>query len=264
MQEDILVEACDLSVRFSSRDGGQHLAVDGLSFTLRRGETLAVVGSSGSGKTTLLRALMGLVMPTGGSVRLFGRELRDLTDHELAQTRQRCGYVPQDPYGALPPGLTALKAVIEPGIIAHRKWGKSEMRERAEALLAEVGLTGERILGSRAVGLSGGQRQRVELARALTLEPELLLCDEPTSMQDVSTRGEIIDVLNRRVERGMSLIFVTHDLKLAAHAAERIIVMHHGQMVEEGTSSEVLSSPKADYTKALLAAVPVLPQRQTE
>lgn len=253
-----IIEAQNLSVTFKLKGGGEHRAVDSLSLRLAPGETLAVVGESGSGKTTLLRALLGLV-PAAGNVSLFGRELNSLSSSELAQTRQRCGYVPQDPYGALPPGLSAIAAVMEPERIARSGRSKEETRRRAAALLAELGLEGERILGSRAVALSGGQRQRVELARALTLNPEILLCDEPTSMQDASTRGEIIEVLGRRVAKGMAMIFVTHDLRLAACAAERIMVMQRGRLCEEGLSKEVLSAPKHEYTKALIDAIPVIP-----
>ncbi len=262
MMEDnenrFVVEAEGVSVAFRSRSG-THRAVDGFSFSLERGASLAVVGQSGSGKTTLMRTLLGLVPPTEGHVRLFGRDLEGMKTTELASVRRRCGYVPQDPYAALPPGLTALKAVMEPAIIAGRGRSKRETRDRAVALLAELGLTGDRILNSRAVGLSGGQRQRVELARALMLDPELLLCDEPTSMQDVSTRGEIVEVLRRRMDQGMSLLFVTHDLKLAAGAARHIAVMHEGRLCEENESRLVLSRPTHPYTRELLAAIPVLP-----
>ncbi|MDY3868282.1 MAG: dipeptide/oligopeptide/nickel ABC transporter ATP-binding protein [Pyramidobacter sp.] len=253
-----ILEARDLSVTFRSKNGSVHRAVDSLSLSIEAGETLAVVGESGSGKTTLMRALLGLV-ESSGSVSLFGQQLERLTPDELARVRRRCGYVPQDPYGALPPGLTALSAVMEPEIIARTGRSRAQMRERAVQLLAELGLEGDRILSSRAVGLSGGQRQRVELARALMLDPQLLLCDEPTSMQDASTRGEIIDILRRRTQRGMAMIFVTHDLRLAAQAARRIVVMHRGRVCEQGSSSEVLSCPKDAYTQELIAAIPVLP-----
>lgn len=259
MAVEATVRVQNLFVSFRSRSGGEHRAVAGLSFAVEKGGTLAVVGESGSGKTTLLRALIGLVPPEAGSVALFGHNLQELAAADLSKIRQRCGYVPQDPYGALPPSLTALGAVMEPAAIARRGRTKEDVRARAKALLAELGLTGERVLDSRAVGLSGGQRQRVELARALILEPELLLCDEPTSMQDVSMRGDIIAVLRRHVARGMSLIFVTHDLKLAARAAERILVMQRGRLCEEGAAAEVLSHPQASYTKDLIAAIPVLP-----
>ena len=245
----------DLSVSFISKNGTVHQALDGAEFSLAAGRSLAVVGESGSGKTTLLRAIIGLAEKSGGSVTLFGRDTESVPKRELVLLRRRCGYVPQDPYGAIPPGLSALDAVIEPAIIAG-VMDKSERRERAAALLAELGITDERMLNSRAVGLSGGQRQRVELARALMLSPELLLCDEPTSMQDVSTRGDIIDALKRRARGGMASLFVTHDLMLAARAAERVIVMKDGRICEEGPSDAILSAPSHEYTKALLAAVP--------
>lgn len=255
------VQVRNLFISFRSKNGSKRQAVAGLSFTLEKGGTLAVVGKSGSGKTTLLRALIGLIPPDVGSVELFGHNLRKLSPADLSKVRWRCGYMPQDPYGALPPSLTALGAVMEPAAIAWRGRTKEASRARAKELLAELGLTDGRILNSRAVGLSGGQRQRVELARALMLEPELLLCDEPTSMQDVSTRGDIIAVLARYVKRGMSLIFVTHDLKLAARAAKYILVMQGGCLCEEGPSAEVLAHPQTSYTKDLIAAIPVLPVR---
>ena len=254
---DTIVNVENLSVDFRSRAGKKVVkALDNVSFTLERGDTLSVVGESGSGKSTLLRALLFLIKPSSGNVALFGERLSDPAVSELNEIRRRCGYVPQDPYGALPPSLSVIDAVIEPEIIAGTEHSEKESRERAASLLAEVGLTGDRILYSRAVGLSGGQRQRVELARALMLSPDLLLCDEPTSMQDASTRGEIIEILRRRTDNGMSMIFVTHDLMLAAFAARKIIVLKEGKVCESGTAREVLSSPKHQYTKALLDALP--------
>ncbi|MCD8163191.1 MAG: ATP-binding cassette domain-containing protein [Synergistaceae bacterium] len=251
-----IVEIKELTIEFNSRGAKSHRALDGLDLALERGDTLSIVGESGSGKSTLLRAVMALIPPTTGSVALFGRDTVKITTAELNSLRRRCGYVPQDPYGAIPPGLSVIDAVMEPEIIAGVKRTKEERLERAKKLLAEVGLTGERILASRSVGLSGGQRQRVELARALMLDPELLLCDEPTSMQDASTRGEIIEVLRRRTGGGMSMIFVTHDLLLAAHAAQKIVVLKEGRLCESGDSKEVLAAPRHPYTKALLDALP--------
>ena len=248
----------DLTVKFTSRSGAVHTAVESLSLSLAAGGTLAVVGESGSGKTTLLRAIIGLAEKTSGSVAIFGKDADGLAKHEITELRRRCGYVPQDPYGAIPPGLSAIDAVIEPALIARLGLDKESRHARAETLLAEFGLTGERILASRAVSLSGGQRQRVELARALMLSPELLLCDEPTSMEDVSTRGDIIDALKKRVSDGMSLLFVTHDLILAGRAADRIIVMKDGCLCEEGPSERLINSPAHPYTKALMEAVPRL------
>lgn len=233
-------------------------AVDGISFSVRQGETLAVVGESGSGKTTLMRAILGLVEPESGSAALFGTKLTGLAGGELTALRRRCGYVPQDPYGAIPPGLSALNAVCEPDIIAGTARTREETRERAKKLLTEFGLAEERIWRSRAVTLSGGQRQRVEIARALMLSPELLLCDEPTSMQDVSTRGDIISIFGKFVAGGGSMLFITHDLLLAAKIADRILVLKNGKLCEEGLSEDIIRSPGHPYTVALINAVPRL------
>ena len=219
-----IVEAKKLTVFFNSKSGMLHAAVNDLSFSLDAGRSLAVVGESGSGKTTLLRALLwSCLLCSPVQSRCLGLEIGSLAPSELGNIRRMCGYVPQDPYGAIPPGLSALNAVTEPALISRTALPKDEIRSRAVSLLGELGLEGERILNSRAVGLSGGQRQRVEIARALMLEPKLLLCDEPTSMQDASTRGEIVQLLKRRVAAGMSMIFVTHDMTLAGRAAEFII-----------------------------------------
>lgn len=255
---DSILEINGLSVEFSSRGKKRVRALDGVDLTLLRGETLAVVGESGSGKSTLLRAATALIPPSSGKVILFGSDLSKTGTPELKSLRRRCGYVPQDPYGAIPPALTAVDAVTEPYVIAGVKSSKDERRERAEKILSDLGLSGERILNSRAVSLSGGQRQRVEIARALMLAPELLLCDEPTSMQDASTRGEIIEVLAERVKSGMSMLFVTHDLLLAAQASQKIIVLKDGKVCERGSAEEILSSPKHPYTRALIDALPRL------
>ena len=257
MTAEPILEIKDLTVEFKSRGAKSHRALDGVSLSLAGGgAALAIVGESGSGKSTLLRSAIGLIPQKSGSVKLFGKELNGAPARELTALRRRCGYVPQDPYGALPPGLSVIDAVMEPEIIAGVKRPKAERRERAKELLAEFGLTDERIFASRAVGLSGGQRQRVELARALMLGPELLLCDEPTSMQDASTRGEIIEALRRRTATGMSMLFVTHDLRLAAFAAEEIIVLKDGKICESGPSREIMQTPRHPYTKALIDALP--------
>jgi len=254
-------EVQKLVIRFRSKKGGFTTAVDDISFTLRPGETLAVVGESGSGKTTLLRSMLRLAEPSSGGVKLFGLDLSQLSSGELAGVRRLCGYVPQDPYGALPPGLSALSAVMEPDVIAKTGRSKEASRERAQTLLSELGLCEERIWHSRAVSLSGGQRQRVEIARALMLDPKLLLCDEPTSMQDVSTRGDIIEILEKYVKIGMSMLFITHDLLLAGRVAQRIMVMKNGALCETGRAEAILCNPSHPYTKALLEAVPRIKKR---
>jgi peptide/nickel transport system ATP-binding protein len=263
-----LLKADGLGVHFKGRyrvlkgRGDGVWALKSLSFAMEKvtpegGTTLSIVGESGSGKTTLLRALLGLVKPTAGTVELLGRDLEAMSDAERLTARRRCGYVPQDPYGSLPPSLTVLEAVLEPWrVVKGLGSARTEGAAKAKELLAELKLP-EEIWGARVrYSLSGGQRQRVAVARALILEPELLLCDEPTAMQDVSTRGEVLEVLNRRIDAGMSMILVTHDLLLARHAAERGMVLRFGEMVEFGRTAELLENPSHEYTRAMLAALP--------
>ena len=238
-------------------------ALKSLSFVMEgatsKGATLSIVGESGSGKTTLLRSLLGLVQPTAGTVELWGRDFTAMSEGERLAARRRCGYVPQDPYGSLPPTLTVLEAVLEPWrVVKGSGSARTEGTAKAKELLAELKLP-EELWGARVrYSLSGGQRQRVAVARALILEPELLLCDEPTAMQDVSTRGEVLDVLSRRIGAGMSMILVTHDLLLARHAAELGMVLRGGEIVESGRTAEFLENPSHEYTRALLAALPRL------
>jgi peptide/nickel transport system ATP-binding protein len=181
-----------------------------------------------------------------------------MTAEERLEARRRCGYIPQDPYSSLPPTLTALGAVLEPWVIVHGSARRSEGLAKAKEILAELRLSEELWDARVRYALSGGQRQRVAVARALILNPELLLCDEPTAMQDVSTRGEVLEVLNRRVGEGMSMILVTHDLLLARRAAERAMVLYKGEIVESGDSAGLLNHPAHAYTRALLAALPRL------
>jgi peptide/nickel transport system ATP-binding protein len=183
-----------------------------------------------------------------------------MTDGERLTARRRCGYVPQDPYSSLPPTLTVLGAVLEPWSVVHgRRGGQREKGlAKAKALLTELKLPEELWNVRVRYSLSGGQRQRVAVARALILDPELLLCDEPTAMQDVSTRGEVLEVLNRRVAAGMSMVLVTHDLLLARYAAARGVVLYKGEIVESGNTGELLEHPSHSYTRALLAALPKL------
>jgi peptide/nickel transport system ATP-binding protein len=255
-----------LGVLYESRRLFERRSVWGIkdvSFSLDAGEgkTLSIVGESGSGKTTLLRALLGLVPPTTGDVELLGQSVKAMTEESRRETRRRCGYVPQDPYSSLPPTLTVLGAVLEPWTIVHGRGNEKRKKGLAAAqeLLAELKLP-EGLWNARVrYALSGGQRQRVAVARALILEPKLLLADEPTAMQDVSTRGEVLEVLSRRIRRGMSMILVTHDLLLARHAAARALVLREGEIVESGSASDLLERPTHPYTRALLAALPGLP-----
>jgi ABC-type glutathione transport system ATPase component len=260
--ERAVLDANGLCVRYKGRyrlfkgRGEETRALHMVSFSVRRGDTLAVVGESGSGKTTLLRCVLGLITPASGGVGLWGKTVSEMTAAERTAARRRCGYVPQDPYGSLPPTLTVMEAVTEPWNIAHP--GESGGVTRAWDLLRELKLPEELWNARVRYSLSGGQRQRVSIARALILDPEILLCDEPTAMQDVSTRGEVLDVLKKRAEAGMSMVIVTHDLLLARRAARRGIVLYRGQIVDEGDASDLLEHPSHEYTRALAAALPRL------
>ena len=254
-----------LSVTFDSgrRNHSGHMALSDVTLNLARGSALAIVGESGSGKTTLLRVALGLQRDgVSGRVALLGRDLGGCGDEDLIALRRRCGYVCQDPYGGLPPTLSAIDAATEPWTVVHGRRSAPEARERARSILASLGIEGDELLNSRVrLHLSGGQRQRVAVARALILEPELLLCDEPTSMQDASTRMDVVKVLLRAVKNGAAMVFVTHDLALASRVADRVVVLRRGRLVETGNAREVLSSPRAEYTRQLVDALPRLARR---
>ena len=261
MTNGFLVEARKVSVFFPSRRRNERgcWALKNINLILRKGESLALIGESGSGKTTLLRILLGLISPTEGASFLFGGNIHRCSRQERIGLRRRCGYVSQDPYGSLPPTLTVIDAVAEPWIIVYGRKSRSEAYGRARNILEKLGIREDRLLSARVrSGLSGGQRQRIALARALILEPELLLCDEPTSMQDASTRSDIVDLLCERVTYGMSMIFVTHDLYLARAAAEKGMILLRGECCEEGATQKLLSFPKHRYTRRLIDATPTL------
>jgi ABC-type glutathione transport system ATPase component len=247
-------ETENLCVKFGNKKE-EIKAVNKISLFLNKGDTLSIVGESGSGKTTLIRSILGLVYPSEGDTELFGNRINRIPDTKKTELRRRCGYVPQDPYGSLPPTLTVLQAVTEPWMLV-KKGTRTEGEEKAKSLLEELKIGSE--FWDRRVKyfLSGGQKQRVSLARALILDPELLLCDEPTAMQDVSTRGEILSVLKNRVEKGMSMVFVTHDLHLARYASEQCVVLWRGEIVESLKSAEIMENASHQYTRSLIDALP--------
>ena len=230
-----MLEVRDLKVWFPVRKGvfgrtvGHVKALDGVSMSLERGETLGIVGESGSGKTTLARVIVGLQKPTAGTVRLDGR----------------IGMVFQDPLGSLNPRMT-VRATLE----------ETSRGESAERLLSMVGLDAD-ALDKYPHEFSGGQRQRICIARAISVKPDILVCDEAVSALDLQVRSQILDLLAELKERlGLSMLFITHDLGVVQHVAKRIIVMHKGKIVEEGPCADVLGSPRDPYTQRLIAAVP--------
>ncbi len=254
----MLLEIRGLHVTFHGRRGKEQ-ALRGVDLAVASGESVAVVGESGSGKTTLLRASLGLVPTEGGSVCLFGTDLGALERDGRIRALRRCGMMPQDPYGAVPPTLSVRDAVMEPLLLVNGFRSKEISALKAESLLREWGLPDERIWGARVSrSLSGGQRQRVCGARAMALDPELFLADEPTSMQDASLRGEIVSVLESRVAEGMGLVLVTHDLILARRAARAGLVLYRGVVVERGPTRDLLDNPRHPYTAALARALPRL------
>jgi peptide/nickel transport system ATP-binding protein len=231
-------------------------AVDGVDFEVRRGETLALVGESGSGKTTTGRSVLRLVEPTEGSVRFDGIDVRALGVEELRAFRRRAQIVFQDPYGSLNPRLT-VGSMLDEVLKVHRLAGDAAgRRARVESLLDRVGL--EPGMASRFPHeFSGGQRQRLGIARALAVEPELIVLDEPVSALDVSIQAQIVRLLGElQEERGLAYLFISHDLSLVESISDRVAVMFEGRVVETGSTRQIYTSPRHPYTRALLASIP--------
>jgi oligopeptide/dipeptide ABC transporter ATP-binding protein len=233
--------------------------VDDLDLQLKRGEVIALVGESGCGKSTLALTLMGLEQATEGEIIFNGRDITHLSERERKEVRQRIQMVFQDPYESLNPTQTIEEIVMEPLVVHGIGDNLDERRERVRRALEDSGLKPAETYMSRFPHqLSGGQRQRVVIAGALVLEPHLLLADEPVSMLDVSIRAEIINLLaDLQKSRGISVIFITHDLGTVGYFADRAAVMYLGRIVEIGNITEVLKNPQHPYTQALLSVIPV-------
>jgi oligopeptide transport system ATP-binding protein len=235
---------------------GSVKAVDGVSLSLGPGEVLGLVGESGCGKSTLARAVMQLAPRTGGAVILNGRNLSAASAQDLRRSRRDLQMVFQDPYASLNPRLTVYAALAEP-LIVHRVCPRSEVPDRVSELMRLVGLA-PRFLRKYPHEFSGGQRQRIAIARALALQPKVIIADEPVSALDVSIQAQILNLLSElRRKIGLSLIFIAHDLSVVKHISDRIAVMYLGRIVELGRAAEVIERPMHPYTRALVSAIPV-------
>jgi len=262
--ENILLEVRHLAKYFPVISGvlfqrtvGIIKAVDDISFFIRKGETLGLVGESGSGKTTTGRCILQLDRPTAGEVLFEGQDLARLTEADLRRVRRRLQVIFQDPYSSLNPRMTIGQIIGEPLMVHGIVHGKGEYRERIRELLGVVGLN-PAMTDRYPHELSGGQRQRVGIARALSLEPTFIVCDEPVSALDVSIQAQIINLLEDLQARfGLTYLFIAHDLSVVRHISDRVAVMYLGKIVEVADRRELYERPLHPYTKALLAAVPI-------
>jgi peptide/nickel transport system ATP-binding protein len=253
-----VVEARGLEIEYPGRFGRSGFrAVDGVDLEIRPREVLGLVGESGSGKTTIGRAIAGLTRVTGGSLKVLGHEMLGVRERDFRSARSRLGFVFQDPASSFNPLLTIAECVAEPLVIHERAVDARDARPRVNELLEAVQLPSE--YGDRYPHeLSGGQRQRASLARAIALQPELLIADEPTSALDVSVQARVLELFAElQREFGFACLFISHDLAVVDLLADRIAVLYRGRLVEEGTGAEVLGAPKDPYTQRLLASLPV-------
>jgi oligopeptide transport system ATP-binding protein len=270
MTNDALLAVTDLTKHFSVRKGLLFeraaevvKAVDGVSFEIPQGKTLGLVGESGSGKSTIGYCVLQLEKPTSGSVRFMGNELTELSREQLRQQRREMQIVFQDPYSSLDPRMTVGDIVAEP-LTVHGVGTRRSRRDRVRHLLDVVGFDPQ-FTNRYPHEFSGGQRQRIGIARALALGPKLIICDEPVSALDVSIQAQILNLLkDLQDEFGLAYLFIAHDLAVVRSMSDRIAVMQEGKIVETGLAEDVYLRPAHDYTKALLASVPVPDPRRMQ
>jgi ABC-type oligopeptide transport system ATPase subunit len=260
--QPVLLEVKNLKTWFPVRRGilqrtvGHVKAVDDVSFFVRRGETLGLVGESGCGKTTVGRTILRLIPNSGGTVRFDGRDVLAASALDLRQMRREMQIIFQDPGGSLNPRMRVGRIIGEPLEVHGLAKSADETRARVEELLVKCGLW-KQAADRYPHEFSGGQRQRIGIARALSLEPRLIVCDEPTSALDVSIQSQILNLLgDLQDEMGLSYLFISHDMAVIHHICDRIAVMYNGKIVEEGSRDEIINAPKHEYTQALLSAVP--------
>ena len=260
--EDALVEVRDLKMHFPVRTGllqretGAVRAVDGISFDVRRGETLGLVGESGCGKSTAGRAILRLYEPTAGTVTFEGTDITHLEGDRLRRLRPRMQMIFQDPQASLNPRMNVGAIVAEP-LSEHGTLGRGERRDKVQDLLDQVGLN-PNFVNRYPHEFSGGQRQRIGIARALALDPDFIVCDEPIAALDVSIQAQVVNLLeDLQGTHGLTYLFISHDLSMVRHIADRVAVMYLGRIMELAPREELFARPAHPYTQALLSAVPV-------
>ena len=251
----VLLEVIDLKKYFSVRAGSLH-AVDGVTFKLEEGKTLGIVGESGCGKTTLGRTVLHLIDKTDGTIIFEGKDISSPTRAEMRYLRKKMQIIFQDPYSSLNPRMTVSETIMEP-LALHTNLSRGNRLEEARRLMEVVGLA-ERFENSYPHELDGGRRQRIGIARAISLSPKFVVCDEPVSALDVSIQAQIINLmLDLQEEHGLTYMFVTHDLAVVKYISDDIIVMYMGNMVEKAPADELFNNTRHPYTKALLSAIPI-------
>ena len=254
-----LLRVEDLNVEFPAGPGRKVYAVSGISLDLLEGETLGLVGESGCGKSTTGRAIMSLPRPTSGSVNFEGNEITALRGESLRRTRPRMQMIFQDPISSLNPRRRVGDIIAEPlSIWSKRKLDASTREEKLREILAAVGLDYDSAISRRPHEFSGGQCQRISIARALMMEPKMIICDEPVSALDVSVQAQILNLMeDMKARYGLTLIFIAHDLAVVKNVSDRVAVMYLGKMCEVGVPDKLYASPAHPYTAALLASIPV-------
>ncbi|CAB1056518.1 Oligopeptide ABC transporter, ATP-binding protein OppF (TC 3.A.1.5.1) [Olavius sp. associated proteobacterium Delta 1] len=250
-----LIEALNIKKYFPTQGGHLVKAVDDVSFSIASGETVGMVGESGCGKSTIGRVIMNLIEPTDGRLLYDDRNIYELAKAERRALRRKMGIVFQDPYSSLNPRMNVLQIVGEP-LTVHRKLRGARLREEVVRLLEQVGLKPEHI-NRYPHQFSGGQRQRIGIARALALGPKFLILDEPTSALDVSVQAQVLNLIKKlQAAQDLTYLFITHDLNVVRHIADRVMVMYLGKLVEEGSVIDIFKRPLHPYTQALLSANP--------
>lgn len=255
-EKTVMLETQNLKQYFKLRKGFVH-AVDDVNLIINRGDTQGVVGESGCGKSTLGRTILNLIPPTGGKVYFDGEDVSSFSAKQLRQFKQRTQIIFQDPYSSISPRMTISEAIAEPMIVSGMFKNRAKREKRVEELMDTAGLA-SRLYNAYPHELDGGRLQRVGIARALALNPEFIVCDEPVSALDVSIQAQIINLLmDLQDEMGLTYMFITHNLSVVKHISNEIMVMYLGKCVEKAPTDELFENPKHPYTKALLAAIPV-------